>query len=195
MTTRIRIAAVVLGGLILAAAVAWLSSDSRNSGSGAQPAARYSGAAPSESRTAPIPQRSARATRSLSEPALRAREVSSPAPPNSTPPGTVSAIENYLARTIYPPDSQPLDPTRHLDRIEWNTRRDHARQAPEDPELTILYTANAYTIFGDDAIHSRLRVQRGTELQQVEILQASATIEASDMENAPPPDAAVHIRE
>ncbi|MEM1417881.1 MAG: hypothetical protein AAGH15_23495, partial [Myxococcota bacterium] len=91
------------------------------------------------------------------------------------------------ARTIYPPESQPLDPARHAERIEWNVRRDAARRMPDDPELTFLFTADVYTVFGGAAVTSRLRVQRGEEIVPVEIIEATAQIEASDLDAPPEP--------
>ena len=109
------------------------------------------------------------------------------APFPASPPGTVSAIESYLARTIYPPESQPLDPARHAERIEWNARRDAARRVPDDPDVSVLYTADVYTVFGREPVRSRLRVRRGEEPVDVTVLEAVARIEASDLAEAPPP--------
>ncbi|MEO0323697.1 MAG: hypothetical protein AAF447_12125 [Myxococcota bacterium] len=109
------------------------------------------------------------------------------APFPRSPRGTVSAIESYLARTIYPPESQPLDPARHAERIEWNTRRDAARRVPDDPEVSVLYTADVYTVFGSAPVRSRLRVQRDGEPIDVTVLEAVARIEASDLAEVPAP--------
>ncbi len=109
------------------------------------------------------------------------------APFPRSPPGTVSAIESYLARTIYPPESQPLDPARHAERIEWNARRDAARRVPDDPDVSVLYTADVYTVFGAAPVRSRLRVQRNDEPVEVTVIEAVAHIQASDLADTPPP--------
>lgn len=82
------------------------------------------------------------------------------APKLTSPPGTVSALESYLSRTIYPPSSQPLDPARHLDLLKPNRRGESEQRVPEDARLRFYYSANVYWVLGAGEVVSFLRVTR-----------------------------------
>lgn len=87
----------------------------------------------------------------------------------ATPERQLGPVEAYERYAIYPPDSRPLD-ARQSDLIDWNRRHESPRIDPDDPGLTVLFTADRYHVVGAQTLSPVLDVRRDGEAAEVQVL-------------------------
>lgn len=84
-------------------------------------------------------------------------------------PAGLDPVQAYERYAVYPPNSRPLD-ARQSDLIDWNRRHESPRPDPDDPETTILFTADRYHVVSDQTLSPVLDVRRGDAPAPVQVL-------------------------
>lgn len=111
-------------------------------------------------------------------------EVGRPAAEEEAPETTpaLSPVEAYRRYAVHPPDSRPLD-ARQSDLIDWNRRHEAPRPDPDDPGVTILFTADRFHVVGDQTLSPVLDVRRGEAPAAVRV--AESVVELPDGQRIP----------
>lgn len=114
-----------------------------------------------------------------------ATAASSPAPRDELPvavddavaaPGHAESeiIATYLEHARYPPDSRPLASSQR-DLIDYNRRYERPLPSDRVRGLSVLFTADAYWLVGDDALEVQLHLERDGELVMPDALRIATS--------------------
>ena len=102
-----------------------------------------------------------------------------PIPPEEDLP---EPVRTYLEQTVYPPDSGRLDHAGDI--LESNARFERFKRVPgshgSDPDITFLWTADAFRYTSDETIEARFEAKQGELPASIRNLEAWAQPEGRD---------------